>query len=1148
VELENGVEVLRAGASTWDAGSPGQVLHTGDQLRTAERSRAVVRLANQTTLRVGELTVLRIPAQGERGGVVLEMLRGVLYFFRRDKPDLFEIRTGSVSAVVRGTEFTIREEGEGATVHLLDGELVLSNEHGSLALRGGESAMVEVGRAPGGAAVLDPFLAVQWCAYYPAIVDPAELTWTRGEAERLRDVFAAYGEGDLQAAGALWPVRRGGLAEEWEGDAAKVFHAAVLLAVGGAAEAERLLPAQAAVHSDGATSAEWIGLALGRMIEVVRGRDPGAARPPRLAAEWMAESYARQRVGDLRGARAAALEAARVSEGFGFAWVRVAELEFSHGRLKAAEVALARGIGLTPRNAQALALRGFLAAGRGRTLEALEWFERAIRMDSGLGNGWLGRGLCRIRRGEVREGIWDLQVAATVEPQRSVLRSYLAKGLAEGGQWELARRELGRARELDPGDPTPWLYSALMARQELRANEAIEDLETSRVLNDNRALYRSRLLLDQDRAVRSANLAVIYDDAGMADVAFREASRAVMADYANYSGHLFLANSYDALSDPQRVNLRYESATLSEYLIANLLAPPGAGTLSRTLSQQEYSPLFDRDRLRLISSTEYRSAGDWIHDTALSGSWRDSSAALEGGYRSERGQRPNNDLEHWRVSTAVREHLTVQDTIYLQAAVAGTAGGDLRMLYDPAEGNPELRFREDLEPAILAGYRREWTPESQTLVLGSWLANSLEQWDPYQPLLFLGAGTDGAVDLIAQPALPTASQTYELQTRVWSLEAQHILCLSAHTAIAGVRYQTGAVDVDSALGSSTPTQLGNTTGTLPFFFSTPELAQNLESEFERVGIYAYDYWWILEELQFSAGLAYDQVDHPRNFRGAPIVPGKARADQWSPKAGAVYTPTIHTTVRGGYSRSLGGVVFDQSLRLEPSQVAGFTQTYRSLMPESVVGSVSAEAFEIWGVGLEHRFPTRTRVGLAFESLGSEVRQSVGTFNLSTTFPFDIGTAETRQDLQFRENNLAFTLSQLVGELWSFGVQYRWSRAVLDSRFPEIPLTVSSAAQSEVEADLQQVLLFGAINHAAGPFARLDGRWTQQQNRGYTPARPTEAFWQLDAFLGWRFPGRKAEFRAGVLNVTGQDYRLNPLNYLPEARRDRTFVTSLRLAF
>jgi hypothetical protein len=102
-------------------------------------------------------------------------------------------------------------------------------------------------------------------------------------------------------------------------------------------------------------------------------------------------------------------------------------------------------------------------------------------------------------------------------------------------------------------------------------------------------VYRSRFLLDQDRAVAGANLANVYRDAGLTDVSVREAGRAVNADYGNYSAHLFLANSFNELRDPKQINLRYETAWFTEYLVANLLAPVGAGTLSRSRSIRSYS-------------------------------------------------------------------------------------------------------------------------------------------------------------------------------------------------------------------------------------------------------------------------------------------------------------------------------------------------------------------------------------------------------------------------------------------------------------------------------------------------------------------------------------------------------------------------------
>src|SRR4030095_4815995 len=149
--------------------------------------------------------------------------------------------------------------------------------------------------------------------------------------------------------------------------------------------------------------------------------------------------------------------------------------------------------------------------------------------------------------------------------------SYHAKALSMEGKSKLARKDLDLAQQIDPNDPTPRLYSAIDNQLENRYNEAIDDLQESLRLNDNRRVYRSRFLLDQDRAVRSSNLAKIFQNNGMNDVALREATRAVESDYTNASSHLFLSNAFDALRDPTRISLRYETAWFNELLLANLL-------------------------------------------------------------------------------------------------------------------------------------------------------------------------------------------------------------------------------------------------------------------------------------------------------------------------------------------------------------------------------------------------------------------------------------------------------------------------------------------------------------------------------------------------------------------------------------------------
>src|SRR5439155_9818144 len=118
--------------------------------------------------------------------------------------------------------------------------------------------------------------------------------------------------------------------------------------------------------------------------------------------------------------------------------------------------------------------------------------EQALALDGALGVAWLGRGLCRIRSGEVAGGREDLQVAAALEPQRAFFRSYLGKAFAEDDMDNKALHEWELAQQLDPSDPTPWLYRAIFFQRHNRVNEAIHDLERSVELNDNRRVYRSR--------------------------------------------------------------------------------------------------------------------------------------------------------------------------------------------------------------------------------------------------------------------------------------------------------------------------------------------------------------------------------------------------------------------------------------------------------------------------------------------------------------------------------------------------------------------------------------------------------------------------------------------------------------------------------
>jgi len=826
-------------------------------------------------------------------------------------------------------------------------------------------------------------------------------------------------------------------------------------------------------------------------------------------------------------------------------------LEFSFGHISAAEDALEKSLALAPRNAQALALKGFLLAARGRTREARDSFDKALAVDSALGNAWLGRGLCRIRLGDNQGGREDLLIAAALEPQRAELRSYLGKAFANVGDFAHATKELGLAEKLDPQDPTAPLYSALLNQENNRINDAIRDLEKSKALNNNRSVYRSELLLDQDQAVRSANLAGMYNDAGMPEVAEREAARAVNYDYGNYSAHLFLANSYFQLTDPNLVNLRYETATESEFLLANLLAPVSAGTLSPEISQQEYSRFFEQNKVGVASSTEYLSRGAWSEDGVQYGTFDNFNYGFEGFYRFDPGQRPNEDITERRLSLHVKTQMTPQDSGYFLIQYYKANGGDLAQYFNPNTANQTFRFDERQEPNVAFGYHHEWAPGVHTLVLGARLADNISFTNSLAPTLVAispGGNLVGADGV----AIDT---TYQNRLEIYSGEVQQIFEQPNHNTILGARAQYGNFHTETFQGAN---------ASIPVFFDPEGVGriageQNKDSIFRRFAVYGYHQWEVTDWLELIGGVTYDRITFPENFRSVPVSTAENTVDQVSPKAGLILQPVPDTTVRFAYAKSLGGASVDQSYQLEPSQVAGFIQSYRSIIPESVAGANVGAKFETFGVSLEQKFDTGTYLGVTGELLNSEVNRMDGTYvydptilpDPSTPDPVAVPSSGLRERLKYREPSLWVTASQLIGRDWSVGARYRYSQAVIDDNFVNVPdglLITDFLPRQRLQARLNQVNLFAIYNHPCGFFAEGEALWYGQNNIGYQGTEPGDDFWQFNGLVGYRFPRRRAELTLALLNISGQNYKLNPLNIYNELPRERTLAVQFSVNF
>lgn len=1147
LQREGNVQGRHTGNAAWLEARSGETFRPGEGIRTLAASRATVQMQDLTTLRLGPLSEFWVkPQPDSQPGTLATFLRGIFYFFHRERPTDTRYETPTVSAAIRGTEFQIEVTDTGRTlITVFDGIVELSNPFGMLQLVSGEQGLAEAGQPPlKTSSILVRHELIQWSLYYPGVLNAKDLRLDPSQTQALSASIQSYIEGQPAEALQRYPANR-----EPSSISERIYLAAILLAAGEVPRAQSVLLPVGAPDRKADLQGRLAG-ALQGFVALV-SRDPNRNElltpppPQATATEWLIDSYREQQDAQLPAALRSVRQALQRAPDFGYAWVRLAELQFSSGRVREAEESLTTGLRLAPKNAQAVALQGFLAAARRDFSAAEAAFVQAIELDSAQGNAWLGLALCRIHRGEVNEGRLALMIAATLEPQRALIRSYLGKAWKETHENLRAIRELELAESLDPGDPTAAFYLGLVRQEENRLNESLAAFERSKLLNDNRKVYRSRLLLDQDLAVRRVNLAIGYRDLGMTDWSLREASKAVGADPLNWSAHRFLANSFNELRDPGSVNLRYETAWFTEYLLANLLAPPGANTVSQRVSQQEYFQFFDRPEWGIYSESAYLSRGAWAQSLVNYGHAGRWEYALEGDYLRDRGEGKNRDQKDRALALDLKYELSPGETLVLQGVAGQSDSGDLALRADPARVNAGLRNNEERLPVSLLGYHREWSPESHTLVLGSYIRADLQVYDPASQSLYFETNLNAPI--LLEPIQFT--QDYSSEFRLGTVEMQHLLTLEPHSLSFGLRAQAGWFDLHNL--QRNPSSQQN-----QFLLGGPAANQQEGVGLDRVSIYAYDTWKLTDQVTAVGGLAYDFLDYPVNFRFAPLTEDRRRLSRWSPKAGLIWSIDTDLTLRSAFTRSLAGASLDQSVRLEPVQVAGFNQAYRSLIPEDLEGANSAATLDALDLAVEQRFRTRTYVTLSSQWLNSSLFRQRGAFGFDPAAAFLAQVTSVGEHLRYDERSVQVRLNQLIEDCWAVGMGYRFTHSRLNGRLLGVPeglIDNTTAAgvhspESSTAADLHEASLRCDFNHPTGFFARSE--WTAFFQRGdaHRGNLATSDSWQHNLTVGWRFAQRRAEVSVSVLNLWDQAYRLEPISPLTARPSERLLALAARLRF
>jgi Tfp pilus assembly protein PilF/opacity protein-like surface antigen len=1082
VSVQGDVHARKAGQSKWLRVKLNDTYCPGDMIRVKEYSRTLIVLANETTIRLDQNTTTTVIGFDKEETFLIELIKGIMHFFSRS-PRRLKVETPFVNATVEGTEFFVRVEPEQTFLSIFEGRVAATNKVGSLMLNSGQSATAKAGQAPALRVVVEPRDAVHWALYYPPViyVPPGEVP-----KEDMRDPrFLAYRASQRLAVGRV--------------DAAATD----------IQQALRLDPKYGNA------------LALQAIIAVVQNEKDKAFNSARKAVEAdpnsatarIALSYSQQARFELESSRASVEEAVKLNPNNALAWARLAELLSSFGNLTKALAAAKNAVELDPNLSRTQMVLGFAYLTQVKTTESKAAFEKAIVLDQADPLSRLGLGLAKIRDGDLRAGGREIEIAASLDPNNSIVRSYLGKTYFEEKRTGLDEREYAIAKQLDPSDPTPYFYDAITKQTTNRPVEALRDLQKAIELNDNRIVYRSRLLLDSDEAARSAGIARIYSDLGFQQRALVEGWRSVNTDPSNFSAHRFLADSYSVLP-------HHEIARVSELLQSQLLQPINITPIQPSLAEsslfsisgggpanpsfQEFNPLFNRNRLAFQGTGIFGENSTYGGEGSLSGIYNKLSFSGACTHFETDGWRKNSDLDDDIVNVFGQLELSYKTSIQAEYRYRDTDKGDLQQSFFEDNISENLRQDGNINTFRL-GFRHAFSPRSD--LIGNFQyqdANGKLREDFNISDPFVG-NFDIKVDL-------------ETDDNAYGGELQHLFRSQYANSTSGVGY------------FEKDTETTDTTS-IPFFQLT--LDRKLDDDVNHANVYLYSYIKPLENLTLTIGASYDDFN-----ADSSETPDE---NQFNPKFGITWYPFPDTTLRAAAFRTLNRTLITGQT-LEPTQVAGFNQFFNDL-----------NATDAWRFGgaVDQKFSENIYGGIEYSYRDLEVPYS-DFFQSNKLKTADWDEYQTRAYLYWTPHDLLALSAEWLWEDFKRDKDFTDGAKEVETHY--IPLGINFFHPSGLSASLK------------GTYIDQNGKYERQGTFG-TFEDGDDKFWIVDAAISYRLPKRYGFISVGVTNLFDEDfkyfdterknisitqfgsnlYRSPPL-VLPRIQPDRSVFLKFTLAF
>lgn len=1105
VSAQGRVEARGPQQTAWRIAKLNEVFCHGDAIRTNARSRAALVLANETIVRLDQLTTLTLTNPEDNASFWLDLASGVAHFLSRT-PRALKVKTPYVNAAVEGTEFVVRSDSSQASVTVLEGRVLAQNERGSVPLASGESATAAAGQAPVARLVAQPRDAVAWALYYPPLFDFRTLSGNAPWIEPLRRSAAAYLSGDINAAfDAIANVPN-------NIDDARFFNyrAGLLLSVGRLDEAQNDIKRSlelAAGNAHGIALQSIVALTRNEQREALDLARKASTSDPQSAPALIALSYAQQAAFDIEGARASTEQALQRDPENVLILARLSEIWLALGDLPRALSSADRAVALNPNVARTQSVLGFAYLTQIKTAAAKQAFEKAIAFDSADPLPRLGLGLALIRTGELEAGRREIEIAAALDPNNALIRSYLGKAYYEEKRNGLAATQLEMAKTLDPNDPTPWFYDAIRKQTENRPVEALRDLQKSIELNDNRAVYRSRLLLDQDLAARSASLARIYRSLGFNQRALVEGWRSVNADPSNHSAHRFLADAYASLP-------RHNIARVSELLQAQLLQPLNLHPLQPQLIESasyiplelgpaasgynEFNPLFTRERITAQLNTLVASNDTSAIEAVVSGlSGNVSYSVGAADYHSD-GFRPNNNLDQEIYNGFVQIALSPALNVQAEVRKLERDNGDLSRKFDSADFS--LVRSEELDASTQRlGLRYQLSPRSDLLI-------SLQKQDRdsrQRDTINTSSTTPTSTRTSATTSDSTGSSSNKLG------EMQLLFRSQNYNVVTGIGYFDGSID--NRIAATTVSVVQPLCTLLPAIcpIRTPMNISDSTDTRHSTG-YSYANIQTSPDISWTLGLSLDSIKN-----------NLVNEHRINPKFGITWNPQPVTTIRAAAFRaSKRDLVTDQTI--EPTQIAGFNQFF---------DDSNAADTRRYGFGVDHQFRD-VLFGIEFTKRELKIPVRTATGNID--------------EIDWSERSDRAYLYWAFGENWTATAEYQnetnnrhvdFSNGVLALRTRSIPLALRYYDETGVSWLLRTTYL------------RQRGSFVNMNRNPLVFTTGKEEAMLVDLELNFRLPKRFGVLTAGIRNLFDKQFQFNDIDPSnPSFLSDRVFYGRVSLNF